>query len=123
MGGKTTLRKPILCVVALLLAASVAGAHAILVEAYPAAKSTVHGPKLTVRLKFNSRIDGSRSKLTLTRPDGASEDLKIQEQSSPDGLTSDATDLKPGVHRLRWQVLAADGHITRGEIPFTVAAN
>jgi methionine-rich copper-binding protein CopC len=28
--------------------------------------------------------------------------------------------LAPGDYRLRWQVLAYDGHITRGEIPFTV---
>ena len=110
-------------VMAALLLASAAGAHAILVESAPAANSTVHGPNLAVRLKFNSRIDGSRSKLTLMRPDGSSDALKIQEQSSPDALASEATALKPGAYRIRWQVLAADGHITRGEIPFTVAAN
>jgi methionine-rich copper-binding protein CopC len=29
--------------------------------------------------------------------------------------------LLPGEYRLRWQVLASDGHITRGEIPFAVS--
>ena len=31
--------------------------------------------------------------------------------------------LTPGAHTLRWQVLAVDGHITRGEVPFTVTAS
>jgi methionine-rich copper-binding protein CopC len=31
--------------------------------------------------------------------------------------------LAAGAYRLRWQVLASDGHITRGEIPFTVTAS
>ncbi len=117
------LRSWTLAIGGLLLLASAAGAHAILLEANPAANSTVHGPNLSVRLRFNSRIDGGRSKLTLVRPDGSSNDLKIQDQASPDTLSSEATALKPGAHRIRWQVLAADGHITRGEIPFTVAAN
>jgi methionine-rich copper-binding protein CopC len=29
--------------------------------------------------------------------------------------------LLPGEYRLRWQVLASDGHITRGEISFAVS--
>jgi methionine-rich copper-binding protein CopC len=29
-------------------------------------------------------------------------------------------DLSPGAYSVRWQVLAVDGHITRGEVPFTV---
>ncbi len=31
-----------------------------------------------------------------------------------------ATDLRPGDYTVRWQVLAVDGHITRGDVPFTV---
>jgi methionine-rich copper-binding protein CopC len=27
----------------------------------------------------------------------------------------------PGAYVLRWQVLAVDGHITRGDVPFTVS--
>ena len=33
-----------------------------------------------------------------------------------------AAPLAPGAWRLRWQVLALDGHITRGDIPFTLRA-
>jgi methionine-rich copper-binding protein CopC len=34
-------------------------------------------------------------------------------------LTATVT-LTPGTYVLRWQVLAIDGHITRGDVPFTV---
>ena len=37
-----------------------------------------------------------------------------------DTLASQAQDLRPGEYRIRWQVLASDGHITRGDIPFVV---
>ncbi|TAI60323.1 copper resistance protein CopC, partial [Bradyrhizobium sp. Leo170] len=35
-------------------------------------------------------------------------------------LDAEAKGLSPGAWRLRWQVLSVDGHITRGDIPFTV---
>ena len=43
----------------------------------------------------------------------------IDPEGPPDLLTSTVT-LTPGVYVLRWQVLAIDGHITRGDVPFTV---
>jgi methionine-rich copper-binding protein CopC len=41
-------------------------------------------------------------------------------QSAADLLTADLPDLMSGQYRLRWQVLAIDGHLTRGDIPFSV---
>jgi methionine-rich copper-binding protein CopC len=106
---------------ALLLAAAPAAlAHAILVEASPAAGSTVRGPDLEVRLRFNSRIDGARSRVTLLQPDKQERTLTLGKQPGPALLTTTAAGLAPGAYRLRWQVLAADGHITRGEVPFRV---
>ena len=106
---------------ALLLAAAPAAiAHAILVEASPAAGSTVSGPDLEVRLRFNSRIDGARSHVTLVRPDKQERTLTLGQQPGPALLTARVAGLAPGAYRLRWQVLAADGHITRGEVPFQV---
>jgi copper resistance protein C len=106
--------------VALLAVASFAEGHAILKETSPAANSKVGGPDVPVVLKYNVRIDAKLSKLSLLNPDNSTTGLKIEEQKSPDTLTSQATGLKPGAYRIRWQVLAPDGHITRGEIPFTV---
>ena len=48
--------------------------------------------------------------------------LPIAEDSAEDRLDTKAT-LQPGAYTLRWQVLAIDGHITRGDVPFTVEGN
>jgi methionine-rich copper-binding protein CopC len=95
-------------------------AHAILLSAVPAAKQVVHGPDVPIKLKFNSRIDAQRSRLTLVSAGTAQIALVIEKQEAPDELSAHAQGLKPGSYILRWQVLANDGHITRGEVPFQV---
>ncbi|HKA19026.1 MAG TPA: copper resistance CopC family protein [Blastocatellia bacterium] len=98
-------------------------AHAILLEATPAANSRVAGPEIAIRLRFNSRIDAQRSRLTLVLPDGSNRKLELLPQPSPDVLNSQVTGLADGNYRLQWQVLATDGHITRGEFSFEVRKN
>jgi len=66
---------------------------------------------------------GSSHQLTLIHPDGSAQTLEINKHTSADTLTAEATGLAAGSYRLRWQVLASDGHITRGEIPFIVSAS
>ena len=105
---------------ATLLIVAPAFAHAVLLESSPALKSAVSGPDVPVKLRFNVRIDALRSRLTLIRPDGSAQALEINKQTPPDTLLAEAAGLAAGAYRLRWQVLASDGHITRGEIPFTV---
>jgi hypothetical protein len=96
-------------------------AHAILLDSNPPLKGTVAGPDIAIRLRFNVRIDTSRSRLALVSPDASSRTLEISKDTPPDILASHASGLGAGEYRLRWQVLASDGHITRGEIPFQVA--
>jgi methionine-rich copper-binding protein CopC len=98
-------------------------AHAVLIEATPAADSDVAGPDVAVKLRFNVRIDRSRSRLMLALPDGKTTALKIADEGAPDTLSARATGLGPGAYDLRWQVLAADGHITRGHIPFHISGS
>jgi len=107
---------------AALLCAVLAGGrgalgHAIIVESSPAVDAAVKGPDVTLKLRFNSRIDQERSRLTLSGG-GKSWPLAMTATSSPDMLEAKATGLPPGAYTLRWQVLAIDGHITRGDIPF-----
>jgi methionine-rich copper-binding protein CopC len=97
-----------------------AAAHAIIVSSDPAADAVVRPPSLPVMLRFNSRIDPERSRLTLLRSDGSSELLPLAPDRRPDTLAAKLDGLTPGRYRLRWQVLAIDGHITRGDIPFAV---
>ena|SRR5215472_6916982 len=106
--------------IASAMAATSTAAHAILLESRPGLQSTVVGPDVPLKLRFNVRIDTARSRLTLILPDGSQQTLEIDKQAPPDTISSQATGLQPGTYRLRWQVLASDGHITRGEIPFAV---
>jgi copper resistance protein C len=97
-------------------------AHAIIVEAAPQADAVVHGGNLEVRLRFNSRIDHRRSRLTVMDEAGKETLLPLDARTPTDILAAQVLGLAPGKYRIRWQVLALDGHITRGDIPFTVAA-
>jgi len=99
---------------------SAAHGHAIVLSTTPGLRETVPGPDVAIKIRFNSRIDSKRSRLTLLAPDGNQTMLGIAEASSEDSLISEAKGLKSGVYLLRWQVLALDGHITRGEVPFRV---
>ncbi len=113
----------ITAVIGLLLVGRLAEGHAILKESSPAAGSTVNGPDVPIVLKFNVRIDATRSKLQLMTPDNKMMDLILEKQDSPDTLTTKASGLKAGEYKIAWQVLAPDGHITRGLVPFKVAVS
>jgi methionine-rich copper-binding protein CopC len=112
----------LLILLVLFAAPSAAEAHAILIESTPAVNGTAAGPTVAFTLRYNSRIDHARSRLTLTLPDQSTKDLPIAESSAEDQLTSTA-ELAPGSYSLRWVVLAVDGHLTRGDVPFTVTGN
>ena len=94
-------------------------AHAILVASEPAAGAKIPPGQTTLKLRFNSRIDRTRSRLTLTRPDQTRTTPPIDPEGQPDVLTAAVT-LTPGAYVVRWQVLAIDGHITRGDVAFSV---
>ena len=104
-----------------MLAAAPCFAHAILVDSIPAPNAHLAPGPLTIKFRYNSRIDTGRSKLTLTSPDGTETRLVIGDGGAPAMLTASAT-VGPGAYTLRWQVLAVDGHITRGTVPFSVDA-
>jgi methionine-rich copper-binding protein CopC len=104
----------------LMCAASLSLAHAVLVEATPPVNGRVAGPEVDFRLRFNSRIDGARSVLSLVLPDGTVRALGVGKNLSADTLSIKADHMQSGHYTLRWQVLAVDGHITRGEVPFEV---
>ena len=116
-------RRIIVAIIALGLGLAVnrqAAAHALVVESTQAADSSVAGPEIAVTLRFNSRLDHQRSRLTLIGPDDTERRLTLSQTSAADMLQATASGISPGAYKLRWQVLAIDGHITRGDIPFRV---
>jgi methionine-rich copper-binding protein CopC len=101
-------------------ATQVCWAHAILMESIPKLNSTVKGPDIDINLRFNVRVDGRRSRVRLVAPDGTISTLTLASQTKPDTLQTQAAGLKPGPYKLEWRVLASDGHMSNGEIPFSV---
>jgi hypothetical protein len=110
-----------LLLLAALLLPGIAHAHAILEESTPPAGATVRPGPLDLHLRYNSRIDRGRSRLTLIRPDRSKDTIPIVQDGPPDIIDAHL-DLPPGAYIVRWQVLAVDGHITRGDVPITVTA-
>jgi copper resistance protein C len=98
-----------------------ASAHAILVDSTPKPNGTVTAGHVDLVFKYNSKIDQHRSRLTLVKSDNSETTLAIATQGKANELDSSA-DLAPGTYTIRWQALALDGHITRGDVPFTVTA-
>jgi len=117
-------RLPLIVLAMLAAAPGAARAHAIILDSQPAAHASVPGPELDITLRFNSRIDHARSSITLSRvgapAGGAPVTLPPLPAAGPEFLKAHATGLTAGAYSLRWQVLSVDGHITRGDIPFTV---
>jgi methionine-rich copper-binding protein CopC len=125
LSGRTAPRLAHLFLAILILGSTPrpAAAHAVLVESTPAAKSTTSGPSIVIRLRFNARIDAGRSIIILIRKNGSSSKLQTIKQPEPNTLTATATGMRAGNYLIRWQVLAPDGHITSGEIPFSVGGS
>lgn len=111
----------VLVATGLWLGTGSAFAHAIIVKAEPAAGAVVSGPDIAIDLTYNVRVDQGRSKLALTGPEGAEQQIAITPETAPDRLHGKAAGLVPGDYVLHWQVLASDGHITRGDVPFSIA--
>ena len=89
-------------------------------DSTPKLNSTVTGSEVDITLRFNVRIDGGRSRVLLVAPDGTTSTLKLADQDRPDILKTHAAGLKSGAYKLQWKVLASDGHMSNGNIPFTV---
>jgi copper resistance protein C len=104
----------------MVLAPRVALGHAVLMSSKPGVNSIVSGPDVAVVLKYNSRVDMEHSTLTLLDPDGSVQKIPIDSEPQPGLLSAKLTGLVKGAYVLRWQVLAEDGHITRGKVPFQV---
>lgn len=113
-------RRGLLAGLGLAALAGPARAHAILLQSDPAHDGRLVAGTRMLTLRFNSRLDRARSRLTLVRPDRSLAVLALA--PGPDDVLAAEAVLTPGAHVLRWQVLAIDGHITRGEVKFSVAA-
>jgi len=97
-----------------------ASAHAILTDSTPKANGTIAAGHQSIALRYNSKIDQARSKLSLVAPDKRETTLPIAANAAKPNELDSTADLKPGAYVIHWQALALDGHITRGDLPFNV---
>jgi copper resistance protein C len=104
------------------LASMSASAHAILTDSTPKPNGTLSAGHADMVFKYNSKIDQHRSRIVLVKEDKSETVLTIAVDSSKPNELDTSADLAPGTYTIRWQALALDGHITRGDVPFTGVA-
>ena len=115
---------PVLAVLVIfsgLVAMPTAQAHAIIVETNPKPNAVLSAAPFNFLLRFNSRIDHLRSRMSIIDAGGTETALQLQIPVDADKMEAPVSGFPPGKYRLRWQVLAVDGHITRGDIPFRIS--
>ena len=115
-------RRILIAGLALLLSIN-ASAHAILVDSSPKAHGSVPAGHLVLTLSYNSKIDQTRSRLVLIGPDKSETPLVITANDGKPNELDAVADVKAGNYVVRWQALALDGHITRGDLPFSVTGS
>jgi methionine-rich copper-binding protein CopC len=104
---------------AVLLLFGNAWAHAALVDAVPAAGSTVDVPPSEVRLTFSETlVDGSQVALHGEQFRAVTNVTTIIAGSQMRGLLS--TTLEPGTYTVEWTAVSLDTHTVSGSYPFTV---
>jgi methionine-rich copper-binding protein CopC len=120
-------RTPVLLIFAMLAAVSVllpsvALAHAFPVAEQPRVGSTVKTPPSEVAIKYDSPIQLLFAKLQVLSRAG------IEEAAGKPTLSADRRTLSvklkplvPGTYKVKWSVIALDGHRTEGSYDFTVA--
>jgi methionine-rich copper-binding protein CopC len=94
-------------------------AHAVLVESTPSVEAKVAGAKVDFHLRYNSRIDVKRSRLSLKGPGGAKTITPLPGGNEAE-VKALAEGLAPGRYILFWDVLSVDGHVSRGQVPFAI---
>ncbi|MBK6659964.1 MAG: copper resistance protein CopC [Proteobacteria bacterium] len=99
-----------------------AAAHALVVDSQPPAHGQVAAGEVAVDLKFNSRLDRKRARLRLIDAAGTARDLVVLDDGGAEHLRAAAGALTGGEYRIEWYVLSPDGHVTRGNVPFSVKA-
>lgn len=103
-----------------LMAAAPAAAHARLVSATPAEKSTVVAPRV-VTLTFSDRVAPAFSGFDVVSVDGAK--AAVRTQVSQDGKTITGALARPltaGRYVVNWRIASTDGHRMTGSYDFVV---
>jgi hypothetical protein len=110
-------------VLAVLLSAAGATAHAFLDHADPRVGSTVKKPPAQVRLWFTESLEPAFSAAQVLNEAGQRVDRADSQVDSSDPalLRVSLPPLTPGTYKVFWRVLSVDSHVTEGDFTFRVA--
>lgn len=112
------------CVLAFLLPAGDALAHAMLAKAAPAVGSTVAAPPAEVVLEFTEPVEPAFSTVQVMDSHGipVSQGSAEPVPGRKDALAVKLAALAPGTYKVVWKAVSVDTHVTRGSFTFTVGA-
>jgi methionine-rich copper-binding protein CopC len=113
---------PLVLLLVLLWAGSgPAGAHAVVIESSPKDKEILTRPPKEVSLRFNSKIEKSLARISLTGNGGRKIPLpRLTAGGPPNQLIISLPGIGPGDYTLRYRVLSTDGHATSGVLRFNI---
>ncbi|HYO42728.1 MAG TPA: copper resistance CopC family protein [Candidatus Limnocylindrales bacterium] len=118
-----TSRRSLVAVIAgvllLLALAAPVLAHAELKASDPEDKAVIATPPAKVTLTFTEGLDQAKSSFKLNGPSGTVGTAKPARQGDK-VMTLDGLSLGPGAYSIQWTAGAADGHVERGKLSFTV---
>jgi copper resistance protein C len=108
-----------LTIIAILLTATSAWAHAFLDHADPKVGSTINESPSQVTLWMTENLEPAFSKLQISDAKGTEVDNK-DTKINGNIMTVSLPKLAAGKYRVSWQVVAVDTHRTSGTFDFTV---
>jgi copper resistance protein C len=109
----------LLVLLLMVLASSVAHAHAMLDHANPPVGGTVSAAPRQVSLTFTQNLEGSFSSIEVTDGAGTRVDTG-KAQVSGNTMRVGLRGLRPGSYHVRWHALSVDTHKTEGSFTFHV---
>ena len=112
-----------LVILSLLVTASPALAHALLLRSVPDANAALDRAPAQIELYFSEALDGSFSKITVLDSTGKTVDNNDSRVDASDStlMTVSLPSLPDGVYTVSWKALSStDGHVTTGTFPFAV---
>ena len=123
---KNHIGKALLCI-GLLLGSVVAAPQVVLAHAFPdhsepRVGSTVEGSPASVRIWFDGALESAFTTIVVQDSSGRNVDRGNGHVNSSDPtlLEVELPQLPPGTYHVVWDVLARDGHRTKGDFAFTV---
>ena len=117
-----TMRRLLILLALVPLAASPARAHAFLDHATPAVGSTVQHVPATISLWFTQELEPAFSMVSVVDQSGARVDAADAAVDAKDAtlLHASLKPLAPGTYKVIWRVVSVDTHATEGSFTFRV---